>query len=216
MKHEREKELKFRIASPEDFRRLRDDPAWGTRSEPERQVNHYFDSSDRRLVRSRILLRLREEGNRVLLTLKCGTEVRPGFFDSLEIEEEVAPGVLSRALETPGSLTDLPFAAIAELERRAGRLSLVVAGTLVNERVRRETGVGPSRLVLEVDRLLFPDGSEAHELEIETGDPPRAEAWVRDTIIAAGVRLEPQRMTKMERFLEWLDRSGTGTREVSH
>jgi uncharacterized protein YjbK len=63
VKHGREKELKFHIASREDFRRLRDDPAWGTKSEPERQVNHYFDSSDRRLVRSRVLLRLREEGS---------------------------------------------------------------------------------------------------------------------------------------------------------
>jgi len=213
VKHGREKELKFLIASREDFRRLRDDPAWGTRSEPERQVNHYFDSSDRRLVRARVLLRLREEGIRVVLTLKCGTEVRPGFFDSLEIEEEVDPGVLARALEEPESLVDLPLAAIAELQRRFGRPPLVVAGTLVNERVRRETGVGPSNLVLEVDRLLFPDGSEAYELEIETSDPPRAEAWVHDTIIAAGVRLEPQRMTKMERFLEWLDHSGTRTRD---
>jgi uncharacterized protein YjbK len=201
-KHGREVELKLRIPRREDFLSLRDDPRWGTRREPERQVNHYFDTPDGRLVRSRVLLRVREEGGRCVLTLKCGSEVRPGLFDSLEIEEEIESAALEAALRRPATLLDLPLNAIDELKRHHGRpslIALIAAGRLENERVKRETG----DVVLDVDRIIFPDGSEAYELEIETDDPPHAEAWILATLAPCGIILEPQRLTKLEQLLQW-------------
>ena len=195
---QRECELKFHIEERPDFLDLRDSERWGTRSVPERQVNHYFDTEDLLLAKQRILLRIREaEG--CVLTLKCGREVSPGNFDSLEIESEVSPGLLAAAREHPPMLLDLDLPGIDELKRRVGHVALRTAGTLENERVRREIG----GWTLEVDRLSFPDGTETYELEIETVDVDGARAWIDRELRSRGMRLEPQRRTKFERLLDW-------------
>ena len=150
----RECEVKFRIASRGDYLELRDSARWGTRGPAIRQVNHYFDTSDLDLARRRMLLRIRE-AETCVLTLKCGEEVSPGNFDSLEIEAPVTRELLERALAHPPSLLDEDLPAVRELSRRLGRPGLVLAGTLVNERVRRDV----AGWTLELDRLTFPDGS---------------------------------------------------------
>lgn len=196
MTSSRERELKFEIVRREDYLELRDGAAWGTRAEPQMQINHYFDTRDDALLRSRTLLRIREAGSRRVLTLKCGVEVRPGFFDSLELESAVSEEELSQALQRPEAMLDWNHGAIGELKKRLGRPALRVSGRLVNERVRRRVALEQ----LEVDRLTFPDGSEAYELEIETDDVERTEAWLRQAILPRGILLEPQRLTKMERL----------------
>ena len=77
-------------------------------------------------------------------------------------------------------------------------------GALRNERCRRRLG----ELNLEIDRLVFPDGTERYELEVELGNLPAAEAeWqVGDLLGRLGVRCEPGRATKLEQFLEWAGR----------
>ena len=201
MKSDRERELKFRIGSREDFLALRDGKAWGQRSAPLPQVNYYFDTQNLELVRSRAMLRLRN-ALECVLTLKCGEEVRPGFFDSLELEAAIPSGSLQALLERPDSLLDLSLPPIEELKRRFGRPQLLLIGTLENERVKRTI----DGLVLEVDRVTFPDGSELYELEIETDEVLPAEAWVKATLIPRGLRLEPQRWTKLEELLQWQSR----------
>jgi uncharacterized protein YjbK len=194
MKAEREVELKFKIASREDFLDLRDSPRWGSRGSEERQVNHYFDTVDLLLVKSGAMLRIREEGD-CTLTLKCGREVSPGLFDSREIESPVGLKILKAAVEEPRSLLELALDPIRELEARFGLPPLVFVGALVNERVRREH----CGFHLDVDRLVFPDRSEEYELEIETHEPDRVMEWVSQL----GLWLEPQRLTKLERLLRW-------------
>lgn len=197
----RECELKLRIARQSDFLDLRDGPRWGGRAAPERQVNHYFDTLDLELARQRVLLRIRDrDGERCVLTLKCGREVAPGSFDSLELEGEVPSSVLRAALQDPMSILDLRLPAIDELVRRLGRPQLVLAGTLLNERVRRWIG----GWTLEVDRVTFPDGSESYELEVESEDQGRLRRWVDEELMAKGLALEPQRRTKFEQLLDWL------------
>ncbi len=195
----RERELKLEIQRREDYLELRDGAAWGTRAAPERQINHYFDTPDDALLKSRTLLRIREESSKCLLTLKCGAEVRPGFFDSLELESEVSPAALAEALDRPEAMLDWPHEALLELKRRFGRPRLRVSGRLENERVRRE--VAGERL--DVDCLRFPDGSEAYELEIETQDLDRTQTWLTAALRSKGIHLEPQRQTKMERYRRW-------------
>lgn len=195
----RECELKYRIVRRADFLDLRDGSRWGVRCQPEAQINHYLDTREGLLPASRMLLRIRETTGRFLLTLKCGQEVRPGYFESLEFEADLPPQVARDALGQPEILWDLGLEPLDELERRSGRIVLVPAGQLANERVRRELE-GHS---LEIDRLRFPDGSETHELELETEAVAAAEAWVQDRIIASGILLAPETCTKMERFLAW-------------
>jgi uncharacterized protein YjbK len=162
------------------------------------QINYYFDTSDLKLTRSRTLLRIRKAGECVL-TLKCGKEVRPGFFDALELESRIPSASLAALVEEPQAILELAFPAIDELKRRFGKLEISLLGTLHNERVQRTI----DGLVLEVDRVAFPDGSELYELEIETDEISRAEAWVERRLLSRGLCLRPQRFTKLEELLSW-------------
>jgi inorganic triphosphatase YgiF len=54
--------------------------------EPERQQNRYFDTADRRLGQARYGLRLREVGERRLVTLKGPAEVSEGLHRRAEYE----------------------------------------------------------------------------------------------------------------------------------
>lgn len=196
-----ERELKFAILSREDFLRLRDSPEWGAPGDTVRQFNYYFDTGDRALLRNRILLRIREDagpsGRRWVLTLKCGRETAAGVFESEEIEEEIPAGALEAARRDPWKLGEIAPRVAAALSERIGRPALGVAGSLENERTRREVG----GWILEIDRTSFPDGSESYELEIETERPLAAKAWVEREIEAKGIRLAPERRTKYERLL---------------
>jgi uncharacterized protein YjbK len=194
----RERELKFHIGSLDDFLALRDAADLGTRGQPIRQVNRYFDTSDLLLAGQGIMLRARE-AEQCYLTLKCGREVSAGTFDSQEFESVISRSCLLAALESPVSLLDLNVPAIGELTRRVGRPPLEVAGTLVNERLRREF----QGRVLELDRMTFPDESENYELEMETDDLASARLWLEELLRARGVRFEPQTLTKFEQLLEW-------------
>jgi hypothetical protein len=214
----RERELKLRLVSREGFLRLRDGPEWGRRDAPEPQVSHYFDTAGHALARSRAILRIREGKGR-FLAFKQGAEERPGFFDSVEVEAAVGEDVLAAALRDPASLLALASPPVAELTRRFGRPALAWTGRLENERVRRTIDAGSAPpgwrrpIVLEVDRVVFPDGLAEHELEVEIGpddDPCAAEAWVLDSLRARGIDALPERLTKLERLLARLQgRRGT-------
>ena len=122
----------------------------------------------------------------------------PGFYDSLELEEALEDETFRAISSDPGSLLDLPVKAMEELRLRFGRPPLERIGLLANERVRREV----DGWTLDVDRILFPDGSESYELEIETDRAELARRWVDAEIRGRGLRLEPQRLTKLEQLLE--------------
>jgi uncharacterized protein YjbK len=200
----RERELKYRLASAGDYERLLALPAEGAESAPERQVNHYFDTADLTLARRRSMLRLRDGGGTFCLTLKCGGEAAPGLFDSQEFEAELSCDDGETAGVRPAFLLTLDLLPVRELRRRFGDLRLERLGSLRNERCRRRAG----DLGLEIDRLVFPDGSERYELEVELGDLPAAEAerHLGDLLGRFGVRCEPGRATKLEQFLEWAGR----------
>ncbi|MGQ9590013.1 MAG: NYN domain-containing protein [Planctomycetota bacterium] len=196
-----EREVKFAIPSREDFLRLRDSPEWGAPGRTVRQFNYYFDTGDRLLGQNRILLRIREDagpsGRRCTVTWKCGRETAPGVFESEEIEEEIPAAALDAARRDPGKLWEISPRVAAALSERIGRRPLGLAGSLENERTRREVG----GWILELDRTSFPDGSENYELEIETDRPLEAKAWAEREVEGKGIRLAPERRTKYERLL---------------
>lgn len=168
----------------------------------DRLENHYLDTADGVLVSQRVLLRIRR-ADRYILGLKIGAEPRPGFFDSIEIETEIAPEVARRVLAKPGEVYRLDAPPIAALRERFEVLPLEALGCLTVERTTKSI----SGRWLEFDRLVFPDGSERFELEIETHRPKTDARWLRETLEDLGVPVEPQRRTKLEQFVEW--RRGT-------
>lgn len=197
----REDELKYGLAGPEDHRRLMAPGGIGTETAVERLVNHYLDTADLQLSAAGAMLRLRiDPSGAGLLTLKRGAEAEPGFFRSSETEAELPPQAAARVLAAPEEVYRLDAPPVKELRQLFGEPPLRVIGTLATE--RRTLQGGGFRL--ELDRITFPDGSEEHELEVETDRPAAARAWLEAEFRRLGVRASPSRLTKLARLVGWL------------
>lgn len=205
MSEPRERELRFRFRSEEAFLKSRACPALGKRLSADILENHYFDTADGTLVRRRMMLRIRRAGH-CTLGLKIGAEPRPGLFDSVELEERISPETARRILEAPEAIYLLDAAPVRALRERFEPLPLEALGCLRTERITKDS----DGKRLEFDRLIFPDHSEAFELEIETDDPEGVERWLRGVLDGLGIDVEPQRRTKLEQFVAW-KRGTTGS-----
>ena len=196
----RERELKLHLAGRRDYDKLINAPELSESLPTWSQENHYFDTSDHRLLRSATMLRLRRiDGRAVILTFKQGREDpdRPGFFDAVELESEVPGSLMEQAVDTPRVLRDHPSLPAVRLRREFGSVDLVFLGRLRTERRRRRLG----DLVVELDEVTYPDREKAYELEVETDDPEHARALLQEICERHGVRAAPQRRTKLEEFL---------------
>lgn len=196
----REQELKLSFASQRDFEFALAAELLGERQSTHRLTNWYFDTPDGQLCGQRIMLRLRAAPG-FILGLKVGREVRAGYFDSLEIEQEIAAPLAQEILAQPSRVHRINSEVVRELQRRCGVLPLVSVGELHTERTKKLCG----DVLLEFDRIVFPDGSEAFELEVETADVAVVERWVQQALTSLGVEVQPQRRTKMERLIQWLE-----------
>lgn len=199
MKEPREKELKLDLVRREDYLKLISATILGVPDSTERQVNHYFDSSDFFLAERGAMIRLRLA--RVLtLTFKHGRETRDGsgYFDCVELETEVPRELLEEALQRPTVLAEHASPPAAALRRRFGALPLVYHGSVRNERLEYCSLSYP----LVVDRVTFPDGGEAYELEIETEDQEGARRWIEGELRSRRIAFKPQHLTKLELLLE--------------
>ena len=103
MTEPRERELKFRFRCREGFLRAAESARLGLPLRVDHLENHYFDTEDHRLVSSRVMLRLRA-GESFVLGLKVGSEPRPGYFDSLELETELSREVATKLLREPPAI----------------------------------------------------------------------------------------------------------------
>lgn len=193
----REREVKLRIPRADDFRRL---AASGPILSTALQRNHYFDTVDRALERAGILVRVREEGARVVLTLKRGRSRGAGTIDADEWESEIA-APLWRAIG--GGRAALASIGFAPLDAVAAGRALVPAGALEN---RRRVLAAPNGVRYELDETTFPWGEVHYELEVETDDP----AGERDRACALldrlGVAWDAAVETKHERLLRGVRR----------
>jgi uncharacterized protein YjbK len=200
MAEPRERELKLHLEGPSDYEALTDAPELAESLPTLSQENHYFDTTDSRLLRSATMLRLRRiDGRRVIFTFKQGREDpdRPGFFDALEIESEVAGSFLADAIETPRLVREDSSPPAARLRQEFGDIDLTYLGCLRTERRRRRLG----DLVVELDELTYPDGGKAYELEVETSEPEVARSLLEAICVTHGVRATPQHRSKLEGFL---------------
>ncbi|MGH9362465.1 MAG: CYTH domain-containing protein [Thermoanaerobaculia bacterium] len=196
-----ESEIKYRLAEIDDYRKLTGPRGLEGAAGSDRQENLYLDTADLRISSGGAMLRVRRSGSGAIVTFKAGAELEAGYFRSTEIEAPIDPPALSSILKHPSSLYRLPLAPAEILRARFGELSLEVVGTLTNDRSRFRAGA----YLVEVDRLLFPDGSEEYEVEVETERPEEARAWLEAEFRRLSVRAAPSRQTKLARLLRWLE-----------
>ena len=200
MSEPREQELKLSFASEGDFERALNAVELGERKSADRLTNWYFDTVDGELRQQRIMLRLRS-ASQFILGIKVGREVSPGYFDSLEIEETIPADVAREILTQPSRIRTVDGEVAHELERRCPDAVLVTVGELITERTRKMH----NDVLIEFDRIVFPDTTEAYELEIETTQVAVVERWIRRGLRELGIQVGPQRRTKMERLVAWLE-----------
>ena len=194
----REDEIKFRLAGAEDLRRLL--AGLPGPADVVAQENIYLDTADLRLAGRMAMLRIRVSGPDARLTLKRGTEVEAGYFRSIEVEAALAAEVLEGILADPPSVWRLDLPPVGEARSLIGEAPLAVIGRLRNER----SAFRAEGFRVEVDRMVFPDGSAEYEVELETAEPDRARRWLGGEFARLGVRAEPGRETKFERLLRKL------------
>jgi len=189
----REREVKLRIPDPAHFARLSAAlPALGE----QRQRNHYFDAPGLPLSRAGVLVRVREEGSALLLTVKRGVERAPGRIESEEWEVALSPATW--AIVREGRVPLVEAARFDPLDAVAVGLALRVVGSLENRRRLRR---GPRGEVYELDETTFPWGEVRHEVEIESDDPVAALGEARRLLDGLGVAYETSVETKHERLL---------------
>jgi uncharacterized protein YjbK len=214
-----EVEFKFRLDHPKQFEDLTA-VARGRPGASVRQRNHFFDTVDGRLNSARYALRLREEGDRFLLTAK-GPERRSAdgtLSEKAEEEGFIGPGEAKRILDGQISPLDL-------LERLAGvqvellrSMRDVIAdkplkyvGSFTNTRRLVEVAIRldarEQRVIFEMDRTEFP-GRIDYEVEIDITsiaeeDRKAAIAVISALVEQAGIRRQST-PSKAKRFFDIL------------
>ena len=161
------------------------------------QENEYFDTPEGDLRQARAMLRIRRQGEQVIVTAKSDAQILVGGLKCREVEcissEEESALWLEKGLEkwpiTPVShaLSFVPEGA-----------SLVSLGASVN---LRRYFKQPEGGTLEVDRTLLPDGSVHVEIELETTHMTRELARLRDVLEQLDIGYTDQVIPKFQRFL---------------
>jgi uncharacterized protein YjbK len=214
-----EVEFKFRLDDSKQFETLTA-VAQGRPRASVRQRNHFFDTVDGRLNSARHALRLREEGERFLLTAKGPERKSAGGTLSEKAEQErfIEPAEAKAILDGQVSPLDL-------LERRAGAQiellrsmrgiiadkPLTYVGSFANTRTPVETiirlGARDQRVIFEMDRTEFP-GRIDYEVEIDITsiaeeDRKAAIAVISALVEQAGIKRQSA-PSKAKRFFDIL------------
>jgi inorganic triphosphatase YgiF len=200
-----ERELKLALTEAQ-ARRL--EARLGPPDRVTRQRNHYFDTPDGELRRTRCGLRLRsEDDRRYLLTLKGPSRAVAGLVERFEAERDATRDEADAWLAHGIDLARARLALPPQLAASAGAMHCVRLGALENE--RRSWRLPGGALEIEIDRTRHADGTLDCELELEfdatKGPDDTALAWVRRLLADAGVPWRPQTRGKLQRFLERRD-----------
>ncbi len=187
----REREVKLRIASAADFHRLVQSlpPAVETH-----QRNTYFDTPDHALAREGMLVRVREAGGKVVLTVKRVRGRAQGRIESDEWERELAPALWA---SVQSGRAPLAAASFAPLDAAARGRPIAAIGSLEN---LRRLARGPTGALYEMDETRFPWGEVHYELEIESDEPEEELAAARALFDRLGVAYSDRVETKPERL----------------
>ena len=214
----REIELKFALTDAAELEKL--SASLGGKAGPTvEQINHFFDTAELDLHRTKHVLRLREEDrSRYLLTAKGpgGSELG-ALSERTELETNIDPSTARAILEGSSSALSILEQAIGaeapllrELRTLATRKPLKSVGKFRNTRTPQEVLVEldagfTQRVVFELDRTAFPDGRVDFEVEVElqgAGDEAernRLAQAIRSLVEKAGisVRTAPSKAKRL-------------------
>jgi uncharacterized protein YjbK len=190
-----ERELKIALPDRVSFERVLQ--VLGDPDQTIDQVNYYFDTGEEFLRKSHATVRVRNEGDKVLLTLKRGTQKSDGYFESEEIEDPLESGSFSPESFDPYA-EDTRVGRVLIADYGGPRLSCL--GSIENRRrvFKLEHGIK-----IELDETRFPGDRTEFEIECESEDELLAREKVSEIIRKAGVRARPQTKTKHQRFLRY-------------
>ena len=188
MESELETEVKLTLLSSSPLGRFR--AALGEPSARKEQLNRYFLPA----APARTVVRVREEGGGLVLTVKTGGErTARGIFRRPERNRVIPPEWLFSLLET-GVCAELSAAPVMH----GVGTPLTYLGQLRNTR-----HLFPfESWTIELDRTFYPDGEEVWELEIEAPDADEALARVSGWLDAQSLRWTPSIAGKFSLFLE--------------
>ncbi len=221
-------EFKFRVDGEEAMRTLVARVAGPDAPLPPavRQVNHFFDTTDRVLGATNRVLRLREEAERFILTAKGPGSQKSDDALAVKAEEEVViPPAAAREIlagtRSPLVLLDELLPAprpdlVQVLLDLVGDAPLAEVGAFANARRRLgpiplATTDGPVDVLFELDRTEFPGDVIHHEIEVEVA-PAVAEACrgaLLDLLDRAGIAWRSS-SSKAKRFFDLLGGNATG------
>ncbi len=180
------------------------------------QLNYYLDTRDRRLLRSKVMVRVRVEADQVISTCKTRPQMTDGLMSVHEFElpmPAVAAALWRQGAPDRVALDDLP---IADAIRRAFGSKdprnevLYVLGAVRNTRRRYAVpadaiGVAPlvagGVLEVELDHTLFPGDEERFELEVEHANASALASAVESTLLSDVIRWRPADESKYAQFL---------------
>jgi uncharacterized protein YjbK len=217
----REIEFKFGVSGTQAFYQLVEHlklPA-SVLTEGVTQVNHFFDSPSLCLHKKHIAIRLREQNDRNLLTIKGEKTLQPKENSVLSnrVEEETAiPGQAAddilngriapqQAIEEHFKSKSAPI--LSMINTACNGQGLVHIGEFSNVRIHLPPAALPGansgeKLVFELDSSTFPDGSIDHEIEVEISehtDAALVESALVDLFKQAGIEWHSA-PSKAERF----------------
>jgi len=187
------------------------------------QVNHFFDSQTRCLHKKHFVIRLREEKEKNILTVKGEQAIQQQGTSVLSdrVEEEVAiprqaaEDLLHGRISPQQAISDHfknRSASIMQMIKTAcNDQNLVHIGEFSNVRIHLPPVMlavanTSEKLEFELDTSTFPDGSVEYELEIEITEHNNAasiEAALVELLQQAGIEWHPA-ASKAERFFATL------------
>mgnify|MGYP001821022359 FL=1 len=190
------------------------------------QVNHFFDSPSLCLHKKHFAIRLREEKDRNLLTVKGERTLPPDENSVLSsrVEEEVAvPGQTAvdllhgriapqQAIRDHFKSKSPPI--LTMINTACDDQGLVHIGEFSNLRIHLPAVILPGanssdKLEFELDTSTFPDGSINHEIEVEIAehtDAAQVESALIELFQQAGIKWHSA-PSKAERFFATLANS---------
>ena len=189
----REIEFKFAVADKQAFRQLLEHLHLSASilDHGVSQINHFFDSATFCLRNHHHAIRLRQEAQRYVLTLKAEQQTGPAGLLSDRAEHEVElPEATAQALlqgtSSPRQVirrhfSDRSSTVLPLIQAACADQALVHIGEFTNERiylppVSIAVGENAETVVFELDTSTFPNGHVDHEIEIEISENQDATA----------------------------------------